>query len=61
MYLRAKLFQLIGQRLGAATTGVHDDQHGARGEVRGYLRDQRRRVLARFPCGVENNDTLLGE
>ena len=61
MHLRTELFQLIGQRLGAPTAGVHDDQHGARRQVGGGGRNQIDRILARFARGLQHHHALVGE
>ena len=61
MHLRAEILQLIGQRLGTAAAGVHDDQHGARRQVGGGGGDQRDRVLAGLGGGLQHHHALVGE
>ena len=61
MHLGAQLLQLIGQRLGPPTAGVHDHQLGARGQVGGGFGDQLGGFLACLGGGFQHDDALVGE
>ena len=58
---RAEVLQLTGQRLGAATAGVHDDQNRAVREVGGRGLDECHRLLPRLGGGLQHDHALVGE
>jgi hypothetical protein len=61
MDLGAELLQLVGQRLGAPSAGVHDDEHGARRQIGGSGRDQGNGVLASLRGRFQHHHAFVGE
>ena len=40
---------------------MHDDQRGSRRQIRGHIRNEGHRILARFGRRLQNNHTFVGE